>query len=38
VVWFDAMKVHPVDPTGSLRFSHYDQVVQAAIEGTGIAR
>jgi LysR family transcriptional regulator, glycine cleavage system transcriptional activator len=35
--WFDAMKIRSAKPTGSLRFSHYDQVVQAAIEGSGVA-
>jgi len=35
--WFSAMKVRDVPPAGSLRFSHYDQVIHAAIEGSGIA-
>lgn len=35
--WFDAMKIRGAKPAGSLRFSHYDQVVQAAIEGSGVA-
>jgi LysR family transcriptional regulator, glycine cleavage system transcriptional activator len=35
--WFDAMRVRPVAPAGTMRFSHYDQVVQAATEGSGIA-
>lgn len=35
--WFDAMQVRPPRPAGSLRFSHYDQVVQAAVEGGGVA-
>lgn len=35
--WFDAMKIRSAKPAGSLRFSHYDQVVQAAIEGSGVA-
>jgi DNA-binding transcriptional LysR family regulator len=35
--WFDAMKARVPRPAGSLRYSHYDQVVQAAVEGAGIA-
>lgn len=35
--WFASIKVRDVAPAGSLRFSHYDQVIQAAIEGSGIA-
>jgi DNA-binding transcriptional LysR family regulator len=35
--WFDAMGVRPVLPAGTMRFSHYDQVIQAASEGSGIA-
>jgi LysR family transcriptional regulator, glycine cleavage system transcriptional activator len=35
--WFDAMNIRSAKPAGSLRFSHYDQVVQAAIEGSGVA-
>lgn len=35
--WFDVMQLRGVKPAGSLRFSHYDQVVQAAIEGSGVA-
>lgn len=35
--WFDAMKIGPIRPAGLLRFSHYDQVVEAAIKGSGIA-
>ncbi len=29
--------VRPVAPTGTMRFSHYDQVIDAAIEGSGVA-
>jgi len=35
--WFDAMKIRKVKPADTLRFSHYDQVIQAAIEGSGVA-
>jgi LysR family transcriptional regulator, glycine cleavage system transcriptional activator len=37
-VWFNAMKIRPVEPASTLRFfSHYDQVIPAAIEGSGVA-
>jgi LysR family glycine cleavage system transcriptional activator len=37
-VWFDAMKISPIQPARTLRFfSHYDQVIPAAIEGSGVA-
>lgn len=35
--WFEAMKARVPRLAGSLRYSHYDQVVQAAVEGAGIA-
>ena len=35
--WLDAMKLGDLRPAGTLRFSHYDQVVQAAIGGSGVA-
>jgi len=35
--WFDVIGVRPVAPAGTMRFSHYDQVVEAAKEGSGIA-
>ena len=31
------MGVRPVAPAGTMRFSHYDQVIEAATEGSGIA-
>ena len=31
------MKLSDLKPAGTLRFSHYDQVVQAAIDGSGVA-
>jgi LysR family glycine cleavage system transcriptional activator len=36
-LWFNAMKMRRVKPAGSLQFSHYDQVIEAAIAGSGIA-
>src|SRR4029450_11440135 len=35
--WLDAMKLGDLKPGGTLHFSHYDQVVQAAIDGSGVA-
>jgi len=36
-VWFELTQTRGVRPAGMLRFSHYDQLMQAAIEGQGIA-
>ena len=36
-VWLELTRTQGVKPAGTLRFSHYDQVIQAAIEGQGIA-
>ena len=36
-VWFEAMKVPQPAPRGVLRFSHYDMLLRAAIDGQGIA-
>ena len=36
-VWFELTKTQGVKPAGMLRFSHYDQLMQAAIDGQGIA-
>jgi DNA-binding transcriptional LysR family regulator len=36
-VWFELTQTQDVKPAGMLRFSHYDQLMQAAIEGQGIA-
>jgi len=36
-VWFELVKAHDVRPAGALRFSHYDQMVGAALDGQGIA-
>ncbi len=35
--WFDVMRRPPVAPATTMRFSHDDQVIQAAIEGSGVA-
>ena len=36
-VWLEAMQLRNLQPAGSLRFSHYDQLIQAAIDGQGVA-
>lgn len=36
-VWFEAMKIKPRPPRGVLRFSHYDMMVRAAVNGQGTA-
>ncbi|HEX7813109.1 MAG TPA: LysR substrate-binding domain-containing protein [Burkholderiales bacterium] len=36
-VWLESAGVPELKPAGSLRFSHYDQVVNAAIGGQGVA-
>jgi DNA-binding transcriptional LysR family regulator len=35
--WTSAMKVRVIKAAGMMRFSHYDQVIQSAIEGSGVA-
>lgn len=35
--WLTALKVPDLRPAGALHFSHYDQLVQAAINGEGVA-
>jgi LysR family transcriptional regulator, glycine cleavage system transcriptional activator len=35
--WLEAMGLTELQPAGELRFSHYDQVIQAALEGHGVA-
>jgi DNA-binding transcriptional LysR family regulator len=35
--WFEAMRMRPVAPAGTMRFSHYDQVIEAAVDGSGVA-
>jgi LysR family glycine cleavage system transcriptional activator len=36
-VWLETMQLPGLKPAGSLRFSQYDQTIQAAIDGQGIA-
>jgi DNA-binding transcriptional LysR family regulator len=36
-VWMEVMQIANVKPRGSLRFNQYDQVIQAAIDGQGVA-
>lgn len=36
-LWLEAMGLHRVKTAGTLRFSHYDQLIQAAIDGQGVA-
>lgn len=36
-LWCNAMQIRGLKPAGSLHFSHYDQVIEAAIAGSGIA-
>ena len=36
-VWFEVMRMRPLKGAGALRFSHYDQMVRAAIDGQGVA-
>ena len=35
--WFAAMKLPDLKPAGALHFSHYEQLMQAAIDGEGVA-
>ena len=35
--WFNGMKLRKGARAGTLRFSHYDQVIHAALEGSGVA-
>jgi LysR family glycine cleavage system transcriptional activator len=36
-VWLESARMPDLKPAGSLRFSHYDQVVGAALRGQGVA-
>jgi LysR family transcriptional regulator, glycine cleavage system transcriptional activator len=36
-VWLETMQLPSLKPAGSLRFSQYDQAIQAAIDGQGVA-
>src|SRR5258706_135528 len=35
--WLTALKIPELKPAGALHFSHYDQLVRAAIEAEGVA-
>lgn len=35
--WLSALQLPPAPPPRMLRFNHYDQVIQAALEGQGVA-
>ena len=35
--WFEVMQLTPVPGKNSLHFSHYDQVISAAVDGQGVA-
>jgi LysR family transcriptional regulator, glycine cleavage system transcriptional activator len=35
--WLAAIGIRELRPAGSLRFSHFDQVIQAALDGQGVA-
>lgn len=35
--WLAGMKLNGLKPAGTLRFSHFDQVTQAALNGSGVA-
>src|SRR5574340_70467 len=35
--WLEAMRVPGLRPAGMLRFSHYEQLIQAAVDGAGVA-
>jgi DNA-binding transcriptional LysR family regulator len=36
-LWFHALGLHDFEPAGKLHFSHYDQLIQAALDGHGVA-
>jgi LysR family glycine cleavage system transcriptional activator len=36
-IWLQAMGLPDLQPAGSVRFSHYDQMIQAAVNGEGVA-
>ncbi len=36
-VWLEAVGMPELKPAGALHFSHYDQMIQAAVEGQGVA-
>ncbi|MBI3376300.1 MAG: transcriptional regulator GcvA [Betaproteobacteria bacterium] len=36
-LWFHALGIEDLQPAGKLHFSHYDQLIQAAVGGQGVA-
>jgi DNA-binding transcriptional LysR family regulator len=36
-LWFHALGLSDFEPAGKLHFSHYDQLIQAAVDGHGVA-
>jgi LysR family transcriptional regulator, glycine cleavage system transcriptional activator len=36
-VWFEVMRMRPIKGRSSLGFSHYDQLMRAAVDGQGVA-
>ena len=36
-LWFHALGLEDLQPAGKLHFSHYDQLIQAAVSGQGVA-
>jgi DNA-binding transcriptional LysR family regulator len=36
-LWFHALGLRDFEPRGKLHFSHYDQLIQAALDGHGVA-
>ena len=36
-VWFEVMRMRPIKGRASLSFSHYDQIMRAAVDGQGVA-
>jgi DNA-binding transcriptional LysR family regulator len=36
-LWFHALGIDALQPAGKLHFSHYDQLIQAAVSGQGVA-
>ena len=36
-LWFHALGIDDLQPAGKLHFSHYDQLIQAAVGGQGVA-
>jgi len=36
-LWFHALGLEDLQPAGKVHFSHYDQLIQAAVAGQGVA-